>query len=64
MQKVFLLGFVGFRPLTLFRRTDRTMEAAHPEIVDFQKRRMPDDVVRYASAKTDGGLETCSGPSL
>ena len=44
--------------------TDPTMQAAHPEIVRFSRAAMPDDVVRHAVAKTDGGLETCSGRSL
>jgi len=49
-QKVFsCLGGVGFRPLTLFRRNDRTMEAAHPEIVRFS---------RAADARRRGALRS------
>jgi hypothetical protein len=40
------------------------MEAHTQKQSDFQERQMPDNVVRCEVAKTDGGLETCSGPSL
>jgi hypothetical protein len=44
--------------------TDRTMEAHTEKQSDFQERRMPENAVRCAMAKTDGGFETWSGPSL
>jgi len=57
------LGVVGLRPLTLFAKSDRTMKTAQSVSPSFNGGKCR-RVVRYAVARTNGGLETCCGPFL